>query len=83
MGKILVTFDCFKKISTITPFELVIASPHLFPLGLPALEPLHGNTLHFGIHSRYNRRVNSSIRSLDIHLNYNTLSNVVMAMGVR
>ena len=82
MGKRLVTLDCFKKTSIITPFELVIASPHLFPLGLPALEPLHGNTLHFGIHSRYNRRVDPSVGSLDIHLDYSTLPNLVMAMGV-
>ena len=69
MGKLPVTLDCIRKTSIITPFELVIASPHLFPLGLPALRPLHGYDLQFSIHSRYNRGVDPSVRSLDVHLN--------------
>ena len=80
MGKILVTLDCFKKTSIITPFELVIASPHLFPLGLPTLEPLHCDALHFSIYSRYNRRVDPSIGSLYIHLNFNSVSKILIAM---
>ena len=55
-----------------TPFELSVASPHLFPLRLAALKPLHCDTLQFCIHSRYDRRVDPSIRSLDIHLSFDT-----------
>ena len=78
MGKRLVTLDCFKKTSIITPFELVIASPHLFPLGLPALKPLDCDTLHFSVHTRYDCRVDPSIRSLDIHLNFNISSRMMV-----